>query len=208
MKSSTNKSYAEAAPLNGGEPRAGTSTTPVVVVFVLLGLLLFWGGIYIDRHGGGFDPRVYSKYGSIAEVRKANPATGGVDPEKGKAVYEKYCLPCHQANGMGLAGQFPPLGGSEWVLAPSPARVISIVLDGVSGPITVKGEQYNSAMPPWREALKDEDIAAVATYVRSAFGNKASPATVDQVKKIREETNARGGAPWSSDDLLKVPESE
>ena len=129
----------------------------------------------------------------------------------GKKVFETYCMVCHQATGQGLPNQFPPLAGSEWVLAPGPNRIIRLVLDGGQGAITVKGQQFppSSAMPPWKEILKDEDIAYVLTYVRGNkdWVNNASAVTPEQVKAIREKVAGRSTS-WLPDELLKVPETE
>jgi len=111
--------------------------------------------------------------------------------------------------GQGLPGQFPPLAESEWVAEPEPGRVIRLILDGIQGPITVKGQSYNGAMPPWRDLLKDEEIAAVATYVRqnSAWNNRAPAVTPERVKAVRDKTPPRASA-WSPDELLQVPTTE
>jgi mono/diheme cytochrome c family protein len=87
--------------------------------------------------------------------------------------------------------------------------MIRLVLDGIQGPITVKGVPFNNAMPPWKDTLKDEDIAAVLTYVRSnkIWGNTASAVTPDQVKAVRTKDAGRS-SPWAADELLKVPDTE
>jgi mono/diheme cytochrome c family protein len=106
---------------------------------------------------------------------------------------------------MGTPGMFPPLAGSEWVTAEGHERIIRIVLNGLSGPIEVAGAQFNNVMVPWRDTLKDEDIASVLSYIRSEWGNKADPVTVEEVKKVREGTKDRGN-PWTADELKQVPE--
>ncbi|MFC4994206.1 c-type cytochrome [Rubritalea tangerina] len=110
---------------------------------------------------------------------------GAAHAEADGAKIYATCAACHQANGQGLPGAFPPLAESEWVNGPA-ENLIRIQLRGLMGPITVKGKQYNSVMPP-NAAMSDEDIAAVLTYVRSNFGNKASAVTADQVKALRSE---------------------
>src|SRR5438445_5865620 len=167
---------------------------------------------FLDSHGGGFDARVYAPYNSFDDVGRDQPPSATDLPfVKGKKVFETYCMVCHQATGQGLPNQFPPLAGSEWVLAPGPNRIIRLVLDGGQGAITVKGQQFpaSSAMPPWKENLKDEDIAYVLTYVRGNkdWGNNASPVTPEQVKAIREKVAGRSTS-WLPDELLKVPETE
>jgi mono/diheme cytochrome c family protein len=193
------------------EPTTGSARAPVWL-FVLMALLAFWGMSFLDNHGGGFDARVYAPYRGIDELEIDQPPSAGNDIfVKGRKVFENYCMLCHQSTGNGLPGQFPPLAGSEWVLAPDPGRLIRLVLDGMQGPITVKGQQFpaSSAMPPWKDLLKDEDIAAVLTYIRGnqEWVNNAPPVTADQVKAVREKVATRG-TPWSPDELLKLPENE
>lgn len=183
------------------EPKASQTAAPVFI-FVVLSLLLYWGALHIDQYGGGFERQVYAPFTSTNQLPRIGPDTG-----KGKAIYAASCSPCHQANGNGLAGQFPPLAGSEWVTAESAARIIRIVLDGAAGPMEVKGAQYNNVMVPWRDNLSDEDIAAVVTYIRGEWGNKAPAVKPEEVKAIREETAGRS-SPWTSDELTKVPDTK
>lgn len=101
----------------------------------------------------------------------------------GERVYTQNCAACHQPNGVGLAGAFPPLAGSDYLNADT-RRAVSVVLHGLSGPITVNGAQYNSLMPAL--ALNDEDAANVLTYVYSQWGNngtRVTPALVAEVRK-------------------------
>ena len=116
------------------------------------------------------------------------------------------CAVCHGPEGRGLEGQFPPLAGSEWVLAPGPNRLIRIALNGLAGPIKVLGRDFNSAEPAWRDVLSDEEIAAVLTYVRTngKWGNTAAPVFPAQVKAIREATRSRTG-PWTAAELQAIP---
>lgn len=75
---------------------------------------------------------------------------------------------------------FPPLAGNAVVTGPAD-KVISIVKNGLSGKISVNGQTYNGQMPAWKGTLSDSDIAAVVTYVRTAWGNKGSAVTAAQV---------------------------
>ena len=200
MKSDSKKS--SSAQFDEQEPKAALTAAPVFL-FIVLALLLYWGVLYLDENAGGFSKLVYAPYKSEKQL----PKVGGLDTDKGRKVYAASCSPCHQANGNGLAGQFPPLAGSEWVVTPSAGRSIRIVLDGMTGPVEVKGQQYNNTMVPWRDNLSDEDIAAVLTYIRSEWGNKAAPVTAEHVKAVRGETAGRSGA-WTAPELLKVPEKE
>lgn len=117
----------------------------------------------------------------------------------GEKIYANLCSSCHQALGTGVHGVFPPLAGSEWVTGNS-GNVIRIILHGLTGEIVVKGETYRGMMPPLGGALKDAEIAAVATYIRRNWGNKASPVATAEVAKVRAATASRK-APWTAKEL-------
>jgi mono/diheme cytochrome c family protein len=119
-------------------------------------------------------------------------------PVSGAEVFTK-CAACHQTNGQGMPGSWPPLAGSEWLLN-NPEVPIRIVLHGLQGPITVKGQSFNNAMQAWADQLSDAEIAAVLTYERSSWGNAASAVTEAQVKAVREATASQTTA-WHADDL-------
>ncbi len=120
--------------------------------------------------------------------------------QNGAQLYQR-CATCHQADGKGLAGAFPPLAGSEWVVG-KPDAAIRILLHGLQGAITVKGAVYNSMMMAYGtgQPMTDAEVAAVLTYVRGAFGNKAAPVTAQQVATIRTATKART-KPWTEAEL-------
>ena len=118
--------------------------------------------------------------------------------KRGQAVYSRTCIACHQPTGMGLPPVFPPLAGSEWVAKDASIAVRNIV-NGMQGPITVKGVSYNSMMPPVA-GVSDADIADVLTYVRQSFGNQANAVTADQVKAIRAATAGRTTM-WTTAEL-------
>lgn len=125
---------------------------------------------------------------------------------KGKAIYsrEGYCVTCHQPDGDGLpASGFPPLKGTTWVTG-SQERLVRLVLKGLHGPIEVRGEKYAGQVPmtPFGGMLKDDEIAAVVTYVRNAFGNKAPAISPAKVKQIRAATKNKTGF-YSPQELLK-----
>lgn len=123
-------------------------------------------------------------------------------PADGAKIYAATCLACHQASGLGLANQFPPLVGSEWVLG-NEERLIRIILHGVTGEIEVEGETFNGAMPTWGPLFKDDEIAAVATYVRSSWGNKAAPIATATVTRVRAQYATRK-TPWTAAELLRT----
>ncbi len=110
---------------------------------------------------------------------------------EGKKVFQQACQACHQGTGQGLPGAFPPLVGSEWVTGP-PQRPIAIVLHGLMGEIEVKGQKWNGVMAGLGAQLKDDQIAAVLTYVRNEWGNSASAVDASMVAAIRKETKGQG----------------
>ena len=125
---------------------------------------------------------------------------------QGKALYSKegFCITCHQADGKGLPGSgFPPLSGTEWVTG-SEDRLIKIILKGLMGPIVVEGKNYEGMVPmtPFEGMLNDQELAAVATYVRNSFGNKASVISPEKVKEVRAKLQGKK-AFYQSKKLLK-----
>ena len=124
--------------------------------------------------------------------------TGGT-ANRGRVLYEVSCGACHQADGEGKEGVASPLAGSEWVTG-SERRLLRIALDGVRGPIEVKGRRYQLEMPALRHVYGDEDMAAILSYIRGAWGNSAPAITADFVGKVRSET-ARRGDSWTVEEL-------
>jgi nitrite reductase (NO-forming) len=100
----------------------------------------------------------------------------------GKRTYDQNCLACHQPNGKGIPGAFPPLAGSDYLLA-KPTRAIDVLLKGLSGKITVSGKEYNGVMPAVQ--LTDESVANVLTYVLNTWGNNGGEITPGQVASKR-----------------------
>jgi mono/diheme cytochrome c family protein len=133
----------------------------------------------------------------------------GVDLDlynKGRAIYnrEGFCSTCHQPDGKGLtASGFPPLRANNWVLG-NQDRFIKIVLNGLYGPLEVQGVKYSGQVPmtPFGGMLKDDEVAAVITYVRNSFGNKAPAISPARVKQIRAESKTKTGF-YSPQELLK-----
>ena len=123
----------------------------------------------------------------------------GGTASRGRVLYEVSCGACHQADGEGKEGVASPLAGSEWVTG-SEVRLLRIALDGVRGPIQVKGKHYQLEMPALRHVYGDEDMAAILTYIRGAWGNSASAITADFVGQVRSETAQRGDS-WTAEEL-------
>lgn len=180
------------------EPSDGFEPTPVwlmLLYFALIG----WGGWYLAMNSGDFLPGVLTdgmmKPGAgLASQAAPKPA----DPMAlGKRIYNN-CVTCHQADGEGVEGAFPPLARSEWVLGDEDT-LVRILLHGMQGPVTVLGKPYNSEMPAWGQ-LRDEQIAAVLTYVRASWGNGAPPVAPEAVARIRELTGRRAQG-WTAAGL-------
>jgi mono/diheme cytochrome c family protein len=188
------------------EPLEGREPTPLWLVG-LFGVLLFWGGIYVQRYSGGFEALVFDEHAGTTGGERAIEEP--LDPlVLGRRVYVNNCQVCHQANGEGLSGQYPPVAGSEWVQAGDPQRLVRILLDGMSGPIQVRGRQYNNVMPAWRDVLNDRQIADVLTFIRQEWGNTADPVSIEEVQFLRESTQTRRGRMWTEAELLAIPMNE
>jgi nitrite reductase (NO-forming) len=110
----------------------------------------------------------------------------------GKALFAGTCSTCHQAEGQGLEGVFPPLAKSDLIQA-TPKRVPEIILHGLSGPVKVNGKDYNSTMPPMSQ-LTDDEVANISTYVLNSWGNPGGKVTKDEAAKVRQSAPAAAGA--------------
>jgi mono/diheme cytochrome c family protein len=125
----------------------------------------------------------------------------------GKAIYHRdaHCYTCHMANGEGIPKIYPPLAKSEWVTGDK-SSIIKILLNGMTGPITVAGKKYGipglPPMTPFRDLLdKDEEMAAVLNYVRNSFGNKAKRITAKEVAVVRKKL--KGNTDFMTEEFLK-----
>jgi len=126
--------------------------------------------------------------------------------KQGMSIYmrEGFCGTCHQPDGKGLpASGFPPLTANHWVIG-NQDRLIKLVLNGLHGPMEVQGKKYPGQVPmtAFGAMLNDVEIAAVITYVRNAFGNKASAVKAGKVKEVRAATKNKTGF-YSPEELLK-----
>jgi mono/diheme cytochrome c family protein len=122
---------------------------------------------------------------------------------EGKKLYELHCAACHAVNGEGATGgAFPPLAGSEWLLGDA-KRATAIILKGITGPITVRGRQYNLVMPPHEATLNKRQISDILNYVNSAWGNRGPKVRPDIVLNVREEFASRS-EPWTAPELIKL----
>ena len=194
------------------EPRMGLEPLSLWLI-AIYGLAIFFGGAYLGRYSGNFSGDGLDPLGGAPRMSKTGPTGPGgaqnqeVSPaDRGKKIFSANCAVCHQPNGLGAAGQgYPPLAGSEWVTG-STKRLGMIVLKGLQGPITVKGQQYGTAvMQAWDTTLTDAKIADVLTYIRQEWGNKASPVSPEGIKALRKELASHSGS-FTEADLKAVPD--
>lgn len=160
-----------------------------------LGLIAVGGEEQKDVYSGKTADNVYHpEGGDIQEIpdeqRLVKAETIQERIKLGKNTYTQSCAACHQPEGQGIAGAFPPLANSNWINE-NPAKSIDAVKNGLAGKITVNGEQYDGVMPAL--GLSDEEIANVLTYVSYSWGNAKRAFTVDEVKKVKRTGAETGG---------------
>jgi nitrite reductase (NO-forming)/hydroxylamine reductase len=126
-----------------------------------------------------------------AEVKLAQTAASSAAAGSGEALYQANCAACHQADGTGLAGAFPPLAQSDYFAADAMKALEATVL-GLSGPVTVNGVQYNNVMPAM-SYISDEDLAAILTYVLNSWDNPGGEITIAQVASFRQKAGLKPG---------------
>jgi len=146
---------------------------------------------------GGGKEQSAARPKTTAAAAPSTPATAAPAEAPGAEAYH-VCATCHQANGEGLPNAFPPLAGSDYVNGRGEFH-IAIVLKGLAGPITVKGQPFNGQMAPW-ESLPDSQIAAAINYERASWGNAGKPVTPGEVAAVRKAVKARNKA-WTVDEL-------
>ncbi|WP_417512613.1 c-type cytochrome [Marinobacter sp.] len=201
------------------EPEEGTRAIPKVVL-AWIAILIVWGvGYYAWQIGKpmlGGDSRsavaTLQQESQPADNSAASSGTGssgGSEPAgntaatkpDGKAIYSAQCSACHQANGQGVPGAFPPLAGSEWLLS-NAAIPVAIVHDGLQGKIEVAGNSFQGVMPKFGGTLSDAELAAVLSYARSEWGNSAGEIDPATVTEHKERFGDRKD--WSAEDLKEV----
>ena len=146
---------------------------------------------------------IIAKSGGAPKIKKMPKGSHGESVKRGIEVYNTLCITCHLADGKGADNLAPPLANSDWV-AGSPERLIRIALHGVQGPIEVSGSRYRhpEVMPGLGLALKDQQIADVLTYIRTAWGGKSQVEERD-VKRVRT-THKDRVLPWNVKELLEI----
>jgi nitrite reductase (NO-forming) len=110
----------------------------------------------------------------------------------GAVLYNGTCSVCHQQNGAGLAGVFPPLANSDYLMADT-ERAIAVVLNGLTGAVVVNGNTFNSVMPPMSQ-LNDDEIANILTFALNSWGNDGDTVSADAVAVVRATTERPKGA--------------
>ena len=180
------------------DPEERIRPMPLAAVAVTLAMVLF-GVVYIFVS----EPFGNANLGdrrTVADLSGPAPAAAGAVVD-GKAVFAAQCVACHQATGKGLPGVFPPLDGSEWVQGDA-RTLANILLHGITGELSVAGTSYNGAMPAFAQ-LGDAELAAVATFIRSNWSNKAEAVPATLFEQERKAGSART-TPFEGDAALKA----
>jgi len=194
------------------DPQTGLEPA-TIKVFAVCAIFMMIGGAYFGAHGGfngssllpGYTPKAPGDEGEgapkLTEFEQWH--------EDGKNAYA-ICANCHQADGNGQAGKYPPLAGSEWVNEGT-ERLALLVLHGLQGPISVKGQTYGAggeAMPPHKSSMTPKKVAQVLTYIRSAWGNPATDiVTTEMIESAlasssdRTEAYTAGELPGAASNL-------
>jgi mono/diheme cytochrome c family protein len=184
----------------------GREPAPMLVMFLAMIVCVIAGG-QLGPMTGGYSFDISNPFG-FSPGKDPRPGAGdgaaAMDPfqtamKKGASGYA-VCGGCHQGNGMGLPGQFPPLAGSEWVTGGT-ERLIRVVQHGLIGAITVKGQPYNTpgGMQAFGAAMSAGDLANVLTYIRNSWGNEATMITKEMVEKVR--STEKRTAQWTGPEL-------
>lgn len=207
------------SPLTASIESNGESAPLSMWLVVFFAISVFASISYFNNHSGGTDvaggvqPVVYSPFTSSNQLA-IYPRAGGEDPEiaNGRMLFKLNCSACHQDSGVGDPSKgCPPLDGSEWVTTAGPNRLIRIVLNGLAGPLEVKGAQWGTGvMTPFGTSLNDQQVANVLSYIRQGWGNKSKKfdlVTPEQVKAIRAKTATQEGN-WKPADLLQIADSD
>jgi mono/diheme cytochrome c family protein len=187
--------------------QTGAEPAPMWIIFLGMIIAIIAGG-QLGNMTGGFSFGTSNPF--VASVAgDPRPGSGGaeaaLDPfqtamKKGASGYA-VCGGCHQGNGMGIAGQFPPLAGSEWVLGGT-ERLVRVVQHGLTGAIMVNGQPYNTpgGMQAFGAAMSSGDLANVLTYIRNTWGNEGTMITKEMVQTVRDAEPDRA-TQWTAAEL-------
>lgn len=177
------------------EPAELENPLPKWFAAMALGFVV-WGAVYFYQQG------VVPADAGDHRTPLAVAAAGDVD---GATVYAGNCVACHQGNGLGIAGAFPPLDGSGWVNA-EPELLAQILLHGVQGEMEVLGNVYNGVMPSMAH-LSNDELAAVSSYIRTSWSNDSGEVDVALFEEQRERFDAARGA-WQGGTELRTEIAE
>lgn len=189
------------------EPSEGFTPMPLFLLG-FISAMIFVVSVYVVHYRGDFDPLVYDTRYDAAAAKQAAAGPKVYTPEqilaRGKQSYQT-CVACHQTTGLGLAGVYPPLAGSEWVTG-NEERLIRVLVHGLNGPIQVKGNTYSGLMPAFGRVpgggynWNAERIAHLLSYIRNDWGNSAPFVTPEKVAEVIQLEAART-KPWTQDEL-------
>ena len=184
------------------EPTKGFLQAPLIFVFVF-GCLIFVCSIQLAHTTNDFQLHPPKE---IVELTPEEKEALRLDRKisSGEKIFAVRCASCHQANGLGITGQYPPLAGSKWATA-NPEIITNIILKGLKGEIVVKGETYgtSAAVNMAAVAINDREIANVVTYVRQAWGNDANEVFEDEVASTRAGS-VEQEEQWTGDQLVSM----
>lgn len=159
------------------------------------------GAVFTDR------PAPSDPAGPAKEYSESNDHPAPISASQdGAEIYLTRCMSCHQMNGGGVPGVFPPLTGTDWVTGDEEI-LIRIILNGMTGEIEVNGMVYTGAMPPWGAFLNDEEMASLLTYIRTEWGNDGTEIRPETVAQVREAVADRA-EPWTVEELEAMKEGE
>jgi mono/diheme cytochrome c family protein len=180
--------------IENADPHEANNPVPRVVLGLVVGCVFVAVSYIIFQHPNDppelGDRRDAATLSSVPQVAVA---------ANGAEIFTR-CQACHQADGHGLPGVFPPLAGSPFVLG-DPEFATQILLHGLTGSIAVLGSNYNGAMPAFGDQLSDAEIATVLTYVRSQWGNNAPAVNADLVAAARKRSADRKEA-WQGTEQI------
>ncbi len=111
--------------------------------------------------------------------------------QKGAEIYQQKCAACHQINGEGISGTFPPLKGSDFLKTVTKSRIVKQIMNGSNNPMIVNGVTYNNSMPP--QISNPSNAVAVANYILNSWGNNYGKVTLKDAQKVKpSKTNGKG----------------
>jgi len=146
------------------------------------------GALALTATSWAAEPSASPSAPQVHQAEVAGAAGIAAQVKAGETVYQTVCLACHQADGKGLPGAFPPLAGSDYLLGDKD-RAVGVVVRGLEGEVVVNGVKFNSVMPAMTQ-LSDQEIADALTYAMNSWGNQGGAVTVAQVAAVRAKVAA------------------